>query len=152
MYGMTALKDSFLKLIESARNTRRRQKLAQMERDFRLIVERTQRERKPSVVTEIGHALQHTIDDVERRIRDRPADRKVILYDLSRSNRAARDAADQVKFTAVTLAIISQRAKELEQLLADQTTRPDSVDGQMRQFLDGLDPIDDTDASEHDQA
>jgi len=149
---MTALKDSLFKLIETARNTRRRQKLAQLERDFRLIVERTQRERKPAVVNEIRHTLQHTIGEVENRIRDRPADRNVILYDLSRSNRAARDAADQIKFTAVTLAIISQRAKELERSLCDEATRPDSVDGQIRRFLDGFEPIDDPDASEHDQA
>lgn len=140
---MTSLKDSLLSLVQAIGNTRRRQKLAQYERDFRLIVERTQRERTASAVTEIAQTLKQTLADVEQRISARPADRSVVLYDLSRSNRAARDANDQIKFTAVTLTIISERAKELESILASNDVRENNVSRQLQNFLDSPVPVED---------
>jgi|GEM_PF-4314890 len=133
---MTALKDSLSNLIRVVGDIHRRHKLAQLERDFRTIVERTQRERTASTVTEIAQQLKTTLDDVEQRIRVRPADRSVILYDLSRANRAARDVNNQITFTAVTLAIISERARELQLTLDDGEMRDDSVALQLQKFID----------------
>lgn len=117
-------------------------RLAQLQRDFTFIVERTRRERKTETVHAIAERLQQSLDDVQHRITTRPADRATVAYDLTQSNRNARNRNDQVAFTALTLSIIHWRALQLDREIDTDSepharaTSPDSVQTQAVRFIE----------------
>lgn len=127
-------------LLVSFQHRRKLQKLAQLQRDFAFIVNRTRKERSSATVVEIAEDLQRRLTDTQARLEAKPADSKVILYDLTQSNRAARHRNDQVGFTAMTLAIIYYRAQQLSGhpglIQSDSKVSVDSVSYQLDRFLE----------------
>jgi len=109
---------SFLVLLKRIRRRHRRARMAQLERDFATIVERTRRERNPETVRAVAERLHQSLNDIQQRLISRPADRATVGYDLTQSNRAARNENDQIAFTALTLSIIHWRSQQLSQLIA----------------------------------
>jgi len=84
----------------------------QLARDARVIIETERESSSMDRLNAIAEELDSQWQRVKERIEARPADRKVIMYDLRQINAAAR-RSDQRKFTAVTLTMIAYRADEL---------------------------------------
>ena len=84
----------------------------QLARDARVIIEIERESSTMDRLNAIAEELDAQWQRVKERVEARPADGKVIMYDLRQINAEAR-RTDQRKFTAVTLAMIAYRADQL---------------------------------------
>ncbi len=119
-------------LLKAIQRKHRLAKLTQLERDFADVVARIRRERDDQTVQAVAERLRESIDKTQQRLASRPADRATIGYDLTQSNRAARDRNDQVAFSALTLSVIHWRAQQLTQSIQAPHNSAVSAPGQSR--------------------